>query len=283
MCAVARSGAGLKRILGGQRGQVMAKVLVIEDNFVNMKLAVLLLNKAGHTVLCAADAETGLMLARSDAPDLILMDFQLPGMDGLAATAVLKQDPLTAAIPVIALTAMAMSEEQPRIACCDAHIAKPLRYQELYAAIDAILGRRRSGAAATPEQAPSRVVAAIPATPAVAVDLGVLESLVGRDPSLILEFVGAFRLGAAQIVPELIAACEARQVLQASRLAHKLRSSAHSVGALTLGGLCAELEAAGRAGQAEKLALLAPVFEKEWDAVNACLDALAAPLADPGV
>ena len=119
----------------------MGRILIIEDNPANMKLASLLLLKAGHTVLCAVDAETGLTLARADGPDLILMDIQLPGMDGLAATALLKADPATAAIPVIALTAMAMKEDQEktRIAGCDGYIAKPLRYQELYAAIDALL------------------------------------------------------------------------------------------------------------------------------------------------
>jgi two-component system cell cycle response regulator DivK len=121
----------------------MAKLLVIEDNAANMKLATLLLRNAGHAVLCAVDAETGLTMARSESPDLILMDVQLPGMDGLAATALLKQDPATAAIPIIALTAMAMKEdrEKTREAGCDAYIAKPLRYQELYAAIDSLLSR----------------------------------------------------------------------------------------------------------------------------------------------
>jgi two-component system cell cycle response regulator DivK len=109
-----------------------------------MKLASLLLRKAAHTVLCAVDAEAGLMLARAERPDLILMDIQLPGMDGLAATALLKQDPVTASTPVIALTAMAMKADQERsqIAGCDAYIAKPLRYRELYAAIDSLLAER---------------------------------------------------------------------------------------------------------------------------------------------
>jgi two-component system cell cycle response regulator DivK len=121
----------------------MARILIIEDNPANMKLASLLLQNAGHSVLSATDAETGLTLARADQPDLILMDIQLPGMDGLAATALLKQDPATAAIPIIALTAMAMKEdrEKTRAAGCDAYIAKPLRYQELYVAIDALLVR----------------------------------------------------------------------------------------------------------------------------------------------
>lgn len=119
----------------------MARILIIEDNAANMRLACLLLVNAGHEPLCAVDAEAGLATARAEQPALILMDIQLPGMDGLAATALLKQDPATAAIPVIALTAMAMKEDQEktRAAGCNAYIAKPLSYQELYAAIDSLL------------------------------------------------------------------------------------------------------------------------------------------------
>jgi two-component system cell cycle response regulator DivK len=119
----------------------MARILIVEDNQANLKLATLLLSNAGHSVISAADAETGVSMARAERPDLILMDIQLPGMDGLAATAMLKQDPVTAGIPVIALTAMAMKadEENSRLAGCDAYIAKPLRYRELYRAIDALL------------------------------------------------------------------------------------------------------------------------------------------------
>ena len=127
----------------------MATILIIEDNPANMKLASLLLRNAGHTVLSAGDAEAGLTLARSALPNLILMDIQLPGMDGLAATTLLKQDPATRAIPVIALTAMAMKQDRERSleAGCDAYIAKPLRYQELYVAIDTLLARGMPAAA----------------------------------------------------------------------------------------------------------------------------------------
>ncbi|MDB6048818.1 MAG: response regulator [Pseudomonas sp.] len=119
----------------------MANILIVEDNDANMRLACLLLINAGHSVLCAADAETGLTMARERQPELILMDIQLPGMDGLAATSLLKQDALTAAIPVIALTAMAMKEdeEKTRLAGCNAYIIKPLRYKELYRVIDTLL------------------------------------------------------------------------------------------------------------------------------------------------
>ncbi len=119
----------------------MARILLIEDNPANTKLALLLLHNAGHTVECAVDAETGVAMARAEKPDLILMDIQLPGMDGLSATALLKDDPDTALIPVIVLTALAMKadKEKSELAGCDGYIAKPLRYQELYAIIDELL------------------------------------------------------------------------------------------------------------------------------------------------
>jgi two-component system cell cycle response regulator DivK len=121
----------------------MAKVLIIEDNRANMTLATFLLQSAGHTVLSAADAEAGLTLARGEQPNLILMDIQLPGMDGLEATALLKGDQATRDIPVIALTALAMKgdEERIRAAGCDGYVAKPMHYQDFLATIAAQLAR----------------------------------------------------------------------------------------------------------------------------------------------
>ncbi len=115
----------------------MSTVLIIEDNPANMTLAVFLLTSAGHHVLSATDAEAGLALARTEQPDLILMDMQLPGMDGLQATMHLKRDAITSRIPVIALTALAMKgdEERIRAAGCDGYIGKPMRYREFLAAV----------------------------------------------------------------------------------------------------------------------------------------------------
>ena len=121
----------------------MTKVLVVEDNAANMTLAVFLLQSAGHTVLSATNAEAGLALARDEQPDLVLMDIQLPGMDGLQATTLLKSDEATRAIPVIALTALAMKGDEARIraAGCDGYIAKPLAYKEFLATISLQLGK----------------------------------------------------------------------------------------------------------------------------------------------
>ena len=115
----------------------MARVLVVEDNAANLKLATFLLESAGHTVISAPDAEVGLALARDEQPNLILMDIQLPGMDGLEATGLLKRDPATRDIPVIALTALAMKgdEERIRAAGCDGYVAKPLDYKSFLATV----------------------------------------------------------------------------------------------------------------------------------------------------
>jgi len=120
---------------------VTATVLVIEDNPANMRLAVFLLENAGYSVLKDIDAEAGLATARTAQPDLILMDIQLPGMDGLAAITHLKQDEVTRAIPVIALTALAMKGDEERIRAggFDGYIGKPMRYKEFLDAVAAQL------------------------------------------------------------------------------------------------------------------------------------------------
>ena len=122
----------------------MAKVLVVEDNPANMTLATFLLESVGHTVLKATDAEAGVALACGEQPDLILMDIQLPGMDGLRATGLLKGDAATRDIPVIALTALAMKGDEERIreAGCDGYIAKPLSYKDFLATISSQLAKR---------------------------------------------------------------------------------------------------------------------------------------------
>jgi two-component system, cell cycle response regulator DivK len=119
----------------------MATILIVEDNVTNMKLSTFLLESADYTVLAATNAESGLTLAREERPDLILMDIQLPGMDGLEATTLLKADEATRRIPVIALTALAMKGDEERIlaAGCDGYIAKPLDYKDFLARIKARL------------------------------------------------------------------------------------------------------------------------------------------------
>jgi len=119
----------------------MARILVIEDNPSNMKLVALMLDAIGHSVIEAYEAVEGIRLAQAERPDLILMDIQLPGMDGLEATRRLKADPLTQNIKVVALTAFAMKgdEERMRAAGCDDYIPKPIRHADFVGRISGLL------------------------------------------------------------------------------------------------------------------------------------------------
>ena len=119
----------------------MAKILVIEDNAETMRLTALVVRWAGHRVLSAVDAESGLALARTEKPDLIIMDIVLSGMDGVTATALSKADPVTAGIPIIALTwrGTKSDEERAMAAGCDAYITKPFRRQQLDETIEELL------------------------------------------------------------------------------------------------------------------------------------------------
>ena len=105
-----------------------ALVLIIEDNPKNLKLARDVLNHTGYQTLEAETAEEGLALARARHPDIVLMDVQLPGMDGLQALDRLRSDPETRDIPVIALTAFAMKDDRERFLAAgfDRYVAKPL-------------------------------------------------------------------------------------------------------------------------------------------------------------
>lgn len=119
----------------------MAKILIVEDNPTNMKLAQLLLETSGHEVLQAVNAIDGIEIARQHLPEVILMDIQLAGMDGLTATGILKEESKTSHIKIIALTAFAMKgdEEKMRKAGCDGYIAKPIRYKQFLETLDALL------------------------------------------------------------------------------------------------------------------------------------------------
>lgn len=104
------------------------RILVIEDNLLNLELVTDLLESRGFSVLQARTAEEGLRSAREYDPELILMDLSLPGMDGLAATKMLKADPATAHLPIVALTAHAMrgDDSLAKAAGCDGYLTKPI-------------------------------------------------------------------------------------------------------------------------------------------------------------
>lgn len=105
-----------------------ARILIVDDNATNLKLAAEVLELEGHIVLRAVDAEDALVKLQECLPDLILMDIALPGMDGLALTRLIKTVPRTRCVPVIALSAFAMKgdEEKALAAGCNGYITKPI-------------------------------------------------------------------------------------------------------------------------------------------------------------
>ena len=122
----------------------MAKVLVIEDNPSNMTLATFLLESAGHSVLGATDAEAGMVLAHEELPDLILMDIQLPGIDGLEATRRIRASKKSASIPIIAITSYAMSGDRERLLAegCSGYIEKPINPETIMAELNTFLAEK---------------------------------------------------------------------------------------------------------------------------------------------
>jgi CheY-like chemotaxis protein len=121
----------------------MPKILLVEDNEMNRDMLSRRLERKGYQVVLAIDGQSGVELARSQAPDLVLMDMSLPVLDGWEATRRLKADTATQHIPVIALTAHAMSSDREKAleAGCDDYDTKPVELFRLLGKIDALLSR----------------------------------------------------------------------------------------------------------------------------------------------
>ena len=122
-------------------------ILVVEDNVLNMELITDILEVKGYEVLQATTGSDALDLVNSKHPDLILMDIQLPGLDGLTITGIIKDNPDIRDIPIVAITAHAMrgDEEKVREAGCDGYISKPIDTRKLPDTIQGFLDSRRQG------------------------------------------------------------------------------------------------------------------------------------------
>jgi CheY-like chemotaxis protein len=120
----------------------MVRLLLVEDNEMNRDAISRLLERRGFSVITAEDGEQGLQICREALPDLVLMDLGLPGLDGFEATRQIKADPATARIPVLALTARALTSDQEAalVAGCDDYDTKPVDFTRLVGKIRALLG-----------------------------------------------------------------------------------------------------------------------------------------------
>ncbi len=252
----------LSREEAHRRGRL---ILVAEDNEINQKVIQQQLSLLGQTADIANDGREALELWRSGDYAILFTDLHMPEMDGYELTAAIRAAETSASEtnkprkPIIAFTANALKGEAEhcRTVGMDDYLSKPVQLVNLKAMLTKWL---------------PVVAKPSPDSSVIPVDVCVLKALVGDDPAVISEFLHDFRTSATKIAVELKAAFENGQAEQVGGLAHKLKSSARSVGALALGDLCDEMEQVGKAGQVEVLESLLPRFEEEMAAVVAYLD-----------
>jgi PAS domain S-box-containing protein len=243
-----------------ERAQLVgAQILLVEDNAINQELARDLLGRAGIVVTVAENGREALDVLSRQRFDAVLMDCQMPVMDGYAATRALRADPQWRDLPVIAMTANAMvgDREKALAAGMDDHIAKPIRVNELFMTLARHVRR------APPPTAP-------PAFAGIDVAHG-LESTMG-DEQLYHRLLKMFRERESRFAQRLRAACAAGDMAQAVRLAHDLKSVAGSLGAIAVGEAAQALEMeCAKGAQAD--------WEPALSALSALLDPVIADLA----
>ncbi|GAB4173858.1 MAG: hypothetical protein Fur0039_15510 [Rhodocyclaceae bacterium] len=242
-------------------------ILVAEDNETNQQVIRQQLALLGLAAEIAGDGAEALERWKSGEYALVLTDLHMPRMDGYELTAAIRSAEADAGAgrsPIIALTANALKGEAERCkaAGMDDYLSKPVRLAELKAVLERWLPVANAPAGAVQAPAAQRPV-----------DVGVLAALVGEDAGVIAELLGDFRSSAAAIAADLDAALDAGRFSEAGAAAHKLKSSARSVGALALGEICEGIEQAGKAGEPGALAGLRPHFERELAAVDGYLAA----------
>jgi two-component system, sensor histidine kinase and response regulator len=245
------------------------QILLVEDNAVNQLVALRLLEKYGHTVTVAANGKKALAALEEETYDLVLMDIQMPEMNGWEATKAIRQKEKSTGqhIPIVAMTAHAMKGDEEKCigAGMDSYLTKPIRTQELLALLDQI-GDKKGGPSAPAESMPKN-------PPANAVDLAAaLERLEG-DRELFEELVQVFKTDCPTTLKDIRRALAARDAASLGDHAHTLKGSSANLGASTVSQTAYELEKIGRSGDLERAAHLLKVLEREVDRLFCELEA----------
>ncbi|MGR9012272.1 MAG: response regulator [Gammaproteobacteria bacterium] len=240
-------------------------ILVAEDNEINQKLILHQLALLDFAADVSDNGQKALEYWQSGDYALLLTDLHMPKMDGYELTTSIRaQENGSRHIPIIALTANALKDEAERCRAIgmNDYLSKPVRLVQLKLMLEKWLSKAADSSLDLPDP------------PALPVDVNVLKAMVGDDSEVISEFLHDFRNCAAQIAAELNIAYEAGQVAQVGALAHKLKSSARSVGALRLGERCAEIEQASKDERIAVLPVLLSRFEMEMSVVDEYLNVL---------
>ena len=254
------SGAGAK--VPGRGSLQGVRVLLAEDNPINQMVARRILEQWGCIIECVASGRQALEAATTAPFDVVLMDMQMPDMDGLEATAAIRnwEKGSSAHVPIIALTANVMASDRDRCigAGMDDYLGKPLRAEALYAAVAKWTGMETTLVElATPRQAPYGPVW----------DREALASLSPEDDSFVQEMVEAFLTEARSLVDKLRRQADDLAAVEAT--AHALKGAALSVGALQLAEAAKLAEFAGKAGEAVAAAEAIEHLEQAFQTVAA--------------
>ncbi len=249
-------------------------ILIAEDNEINQKVILQQLMLLGHIADTTDNGREALKRWQSGDYAILFADLHMPEMDGYELTAAIRAaEAGVTRMPIIAFTANVLKGEAERCLAVgmDDYLSKPVRLAELKAMLDKWMPLVTSVPLPVHSRPTGSVLTAAPSAGAVvALDVNVLKALIGDDDILIREFLQDFRISTATLALELRAACAAGHSAAAGAAAHKLKSSARSVGALTLGELCVGIERAGNAGESDELAALMVTFERELASVEQC-------------
>jgi PAS domain S-box-containing protein len=240
------------------------RVLVAEDHVVNQRLVARMLEKRGHRVTVVSTGREALTALQHNAYDLVLMDVQMPELDGLETTALIRQREQTSGVhlPIIAMTAHAMKDDRERClaAGMDDYVSKPMKVDDLFAAI-----RRQIGCRSIPVR--SRLEPCV--------DLALLMSRVEGDRALLEELVTMFLQNYPRQVADVWQAIQAGHVSRVEQIAHSLKGALGTFGVKTAYALAQRLEACG---QTADLGAASAVLQQ----LAGELEHLAAFFAEPG-
>jgi CheY-like chemotaxis protein len=255
------------------------QVLLVEDNIVNQRVASTLLEKYGHCVVVANNGKEAIEALACQQFDVVLMDVQMPQVDGIQATAVIRENERTTGrhIPIVAMTAHAMEGDRERFlhAGMDAYISKPIKVKELFEIVQRLAPRTDSGKSEARhvcgwEEPPNRET---PAThgDAEVLDLAALRARLEDDMDLLEEMIELFLETSPQLFTEVENAMAIRDASQLASSAHTLKGVLQNMCAERCARLALRLETCGRSGDIELADVSWNALQNEWGQLQTAL------------
>jgi two-component system sensor histidine kinase/response regulator len=242
------------------------KILLVEDNAVNQLLALRLLEKQGHAVTIAANGKKALEALKKESYDLVLMDIQMPEMNGWEATQAIREyEKVTGEhIPIVAMTAHAMKGDKERCTAAgmDDYLTKPIRIPELLSIVDEI-GNRKALSKGTRAGSRSQII-----------DLAAALDRLEGDRELFFELAHVFKEGCPRAIEEIRRAIGTQDATMLERHAHNLKGSSANLGASGVPLAAGALEDCARSGNLKQANDLFKALEQELDLLLSELEAI---------